>query len=194
MATIIVDIPIAALFTFLFIHAHYQKYSPFSFVDNFLQFRVMLFNKKLGSQANKGTIISYVALCSFICSGFCRLLSTDASGYDLILFDWIALLVFLFILRLIYEFIVIPCTVNKSVLNKNTLNKRPTQMSYNTQQGYTVHYSSYQNQEAGNIQPQQQPQQQPSVPGSIDPAFKFCSQCGTKYNVTDDHCPNCGMQ
>lgn len=192
MFAMLIGIPFTALFTFLFIHAHYQKYSLFSFLDDFLQFRIMLFKKELTNQANKGTIISYVALCSYICIYLLEEVFADIyrSYYGYILGDWISLLVFLFILRLIYEFIVIPCTVNKSVLNKNTLNKRPTQMSYNTQQGYTVHYSSYQNQEAGNIQPQQQP----SVPGSIDPAFKFCSQCGTKYNVTDDHCPNCGMQ
>ncbi len=192
MDTILVGIPFTALFTLLFIHAHYQKYSLFSFLDDFLQFRVMLFKKELANQANKSTIISYIALCSYICSIALENTLADIYRcyYDLILFYLIATFLFLFILRLIYEFIVIPCTVNKSVLNKNTLNKRPTQMSYNTQQGYTVHYSSFQNQEAGNIQPQQQP----SVPGSIDPAFKFCSQCGTKYNVTDDHCPNCGMQ
>lgn len=192
MFAMLIGIPFTALFTFLFIHAHYQKYSLFSFLDDFLQFRIMLFKKELTNQANKGTIISYVALCSYICIYLLEEVFADIyrSYYGYILGDWISLLVFLFILRLIYEFIVIPRTVNKSVLNKNTLNKRPTQMSYNTQQGYTVHYSSYQNQETGNIQPQQQP----SVPGSIDPAFKFCSQCGTKYNVTDDHCPNCGMQ
>lgn len=172
MDTILVGIPITALFTLLFIHAHYQKYSLFSFLDNFLQFRIMLFKKELANQANKGTIIIYVALCSYICSYFLEYALADIYNryYNSILGYFIGLLVFLFILRLIYEFIVIPCTV------KN----RPTHMSY-TQQGYS-------SQETGNMP------QQPHMPGSIDPAFKFCSQCGTKYNATDAHCPKCGMQ
>lgn len=171
MTFILSVIPPIVLFTLLFIHAHYQKYSLFLFMDDFMQFHVMLFNKKLVNRANKGTIISYVALCSFIFSYlFYCYIGALLDEYDNIVGSIKVVLVFLLIVRLIYEFVVIPLT----------LYNQPTHMSY-TQQGYS-------SQEAGNMP------QQPHMPGSIDPAFKFCSQCGTKYNATDAHCPKCGMQ
>lgn len=93
------------------------------------------------------------------------------------------------IIRLIYEFIVIPISVSNSrvqVYQQNVYAGQANQNIPYTQQNYTMP----QNQTASYVQPQQ-PEQ-----GSIAPEsqFKFCSQCGTRYDAVEDNCPNCGMK
>lgn len=183
-------------------------------------FKKKLFNKKVGGyQAGKKLVISHFCLiCFFLIFGIfigIRNAGSDVGyyhGYEVCqsTFDFyletnnlsqlkvlfsdnpfsdsidigtnvflIAIfVVVVLIIRLIYELIIIPIAIDskqKQIYQQNIYAQQVNQSPLNTP--YT-----------------QQPIQPEQVSTAPETQFKFCSQCGTRYDAAKNNCPNCGMK
>lgn len=166
---------ITTLIVFSFIHTNYKKYTLFSTLNEMLMFRKMLFNKKMAYYAGKKIIISHLFIASTV---FIYLIVINNSIYIGDLFAAAVMgLIFVLIIRLIYEFVVIPIVVNNGQAQAYQQNVYMQQTNING---------------LDNISPVQTTQKQESI--APENQFKFCSQCGTRYDMTKDNCPNCGMK
>lgn len=105
----------------------------------------------------------------------------------------VAYIVVVLIIRLIYELIIIPIAMNskqKQTYQQGVYSQQINQSPLNTPYSQT-NYEVPQNQNVTYIQQAIQPEQSPIA---SETQFKFCSQCGTRYDATEDNCPNCGMK
>lgn len=169
--------------SFVFIHMNYKKYPVITKLNEIMLFKKMLFNKKIDNCAGEKTTVSFffliVGYTFFIIVGILYAL-LDSAGIDVG-----ALLISLFIypiIRLIYEYVVIPNTMS----NNETVNY--------SQNAYVQHPLQQSNVTSYQTDINTQSQQTVQNPLPTDNQFKFCSQCGTCYNASDNNCPNCGMQ
>ena len=206
-ASLITALLLATLIVLFFIHANYKKYMLFSTLNEFLMFIKMIINKKMTNCAGKKIIISYLFITSvgfiyvIVISVYARfwwggmkggLYSYDENqSLDLdiqeIFIGVFMALIFVLIIRLIYEFIVIPIAVS----NRQTqvYQQNVSMQQINQQPVQPTNINGLNN--VPTIQTGQQFGQAPIAPES---QFKFCSQCGTRYDVAEDKCPNCGMK
>lgn len=165
-----------AILMFLFVHFNFKSNKLLTTINEYLLFKKYLFNKKLNVVASKKTACSFfyffsVAVFSVPNHGYWRDLvfwnelhywSSDGNGTK-DFFEYILIfLVLLIIIRLIYEFLIIPYLYNRSIQN-----------SYQKNMPY-----------ANNIINNEK--------ANMNADFKFCSQCGTRYSINDTVCPKCG--
>lgn len=178
----------AIILAFVFIHLNYKKYPVFSTLNEIMLFKKMIFNKKFQNCAGKKTTVSFFVIILTIINFIYTLIILYTSGledfedvsFSVIIGNAVLLpIILLLITRLIYEFVIIPIAVS----NNGTTNQQ--QITYVQQQNYVV---------PNQVNVDNQSQQAVQNPVTSDIQFKFCSQCGTRYNASDGKCPNCGMQ
>lgn len=189
MEVLIVLIPPVIISTFIFIHINYKKYPVFTALNDMMMFKKMLFNKKMENCAGKKTTLSFffltfctIFLFNDIVALYFLAISANersATSFSLKLLVIIMPFVQILVTRLIYEFVIIPIAIS----NNGTTNQQ--QITYVQQQNYVV---------PNQVNVDNQSQQAVQNPVTPDNQFKFCSQCGTRYNASDGKCPNCGMQ
>jgi len=195
---ILYAILLAMLTTCFFTHSQYKKNNHVQKIMDILTFKKMIFNKTIYNISPKVVKINFILFMSFTIfwgqDGFWPLYEpmSITHYFGMLLRSIIFWSISVFILRLIFELIVIPlCTENNNATSQNIyLQNFPAQ---------------YQTTNFSNMQPSQQnmcnlTQTQNIVtdnstnPLHSETEYTFCSQCGTRYNITDGKCPNCGMQ
>lgn len=210
------------LIMLLFFHVNYKKNSLFTTLNELFMFQKMLFNKKVSNCAGKKIIISHLLFVSFVfiylvtealylslyqlgihqttSTMFSTMYPEYYTGDSIvseriasIFITFILAVIFVLIIRLIYEFIVIPIALNNKRANMYQQNvymqqvyQQPVNTPY-TQQDYAVPPN-----QVTNISSSEQQSELTSASSEIQ--FKFCSQCGTRYDASKDNCPNCGMK
>lgn len=172
----------AMILSFAFIHINYKKYSLISRLNEVMLFKKMIFNKKLGIRVGKKITVSYFFLNAFFICGIYNVLLLFCIEEETFTPEFLMFFLVFPITRLIYEFIVIPISISNNAAanySQNTYVQSPLQQDYAASRQTNTNNQSQQN-------------AQDSL--SIGDEFKFCSQCGTRYNASDSKCPNCGMQ
>lgn len=176
------------LIMLLFFHVNYKKNTLLTTLNELFMFKKLLLNKKVSNCAGKRIIISHLLFASFtflntvvskiyvsVCLYGTSQGILDSMGYEIytttdvitdISIGFIQAVILVLIVRLIYEFIVIPIALNNNRANM------------------------YQQ----NVYMQQVYQQPEKASTASEIQFKFCSQCGTRYDAAKDNCPNCGMK
>lgn len=159
-------------------------------------FKRNFFNKKYCFPTKSKTVISffYITCTLYIMLSCYLLLLPAADEFTFSETCLIVVLLFMFfsiiemIIRLIYEFLIIPYLYKKQIYQSQpqNINVQPyIQHNQFTQQPtHNMQQQSINNTNIINDQTISTPEEQ---------SFKFCSQCGTKYNITDETCPNCGL-
>lgn len=218
--TIILSIIIIVL---LFFHVNYKKNTLLTTLNELFMFKKLLLNKKVANCAGKKIIISHLLFVSFaflntvvgkiyvsVCLYGTSQGMLESIGSEIytttdviqdIFIGFIQAVILVLIIRLIYEFIVIPIALNNNRANmyqQNIYMQQAYQQSVNTpykQQDYAVPPNQMTNiSGSDNASPIQAEQQSNQTSTSPEIHFKFCSQCGTRYDATEDNCPNCGMK
>lgn len=164
----IILVPVIAML--FFVHFNFKPNKLLTTVNEYLLFRKYFFNKKINVPVNKKVACSffYFFTVAFIC------VPNHAFWQDLVYWShWnsisdfigyiLTFLILLLIIRLIYEFLIIPYLYKRSI--QNTYQKNISYMDNPIYQGTANNMAS---------------------------DFKFCSQCGTRYPVNDTVCPKCG--
>lgn len=184
--------------TFFFIHFNYKKYSIFSTLNDFIMFKKMVFNKRCANCSGKKITLSYFFLIAFsiIYLYLCMLddFIYDYDDFDVfdnvysdlmsLIFLIVFFIIFMLILRLVYEFIVIPISI--FVYEKTNMYQQNAYAQSSLQQYHVVAQSGK--------NAYSQSQQPTNNPISTESQFRFCTQCGTRYNESNGKCPNCGMK
>lgn len=150
------------ILTVVFYHFHFKKYKVLTQINNYMLFKKYLFNKGKPVYVGNKIIVSFYYLTSFCIT--------------LITLFWVRELMFTtkvepinpekilepFLFALIA--FIVTRLIYEFILIPYLHNKKIQQ--YQLQQS---------NQHSNNEQ-----------------SFQFCSQCGTRYNITDEICSNCG--
>lgn len=219
LLTLTTAVLLTILIMFLFFHVNYKKYKLFSTVNEIFMFKKMLFNKKYSNCVGKKIIISHLIFVSvsFIYTvivavyksvftyGEAEIISMHLDSsvtytyMDCIKEILVALLIFIicgFIIRLIYEFIVVSIAVTNSqtqIYQQNVYRQSEPPQQLNTP--YTQQNHTMPSNQVTNSNRPDDADITATGQGltASEAQFKFCSQCGTRYNDTDDKCPNCGM-
>lgn len=191
------------LIMLLFFHVNYKKNTLLTTLNELFMFKKLLLNKKVANCAGKKIIISHLLFVSFaflntvvgkiyvsICLYGTSQGMLESIGSEIytttdviqdIFIGFIQAVILVLIIRLIYEFIVIPIVLNNNQANMYHQN---IYMQQTYQQPISMPYT----------QQEQVEQQSNQTSTSPEIHFKFCSQCGTQYDATEDNCPNCGMK
>lgn len=172
---------VPGILTLLFNYSNFKKSNFLTAINDFLLFKKYLFNKKMSVAVNKVIVLTYFFLFAalFISFSDCTLYSMYFPDYEMdiekifafLLLAFIYLLVVL-VIRLIYEFLIIPIWYQQKVQNVNV--PYVQQPINNAPMNNTV------------------VQNQMPINGAVNTEYKFCSQCGTRYSITESNCPNCG--
>ena len=190
------------LTTFLFSHSHYKRNTFIQKIDDILMFKKMLMNKTINNIKPGVAKANFFLFISITYYQIGVVITEIYKGNGLIeslfsvLIGW---LVFSFILRIIFEFIVIPLSSGSNSIPspnmymQNFPNQYQPNNFANTQPNTTYMQQPQQN-TYNSTQPQTIDPNTGTVPFLNETNFGFCSQCGTRYNLADGTCPNCGMQ
>lgn len=179
--------------TLIFTHCHYKKNKFFSFLDDYLLFKRLLFNKKINYQTSNKVIISHLFFFLFFLYFSILYVAVDSMYFEnigeLLLIAIMSIIIFLFvpslIIRLIYEFLVLPYFHGIQIqqyyaqnmnIQPNMQNNQVMQPASNVTE--TIINTSNTNETNESVSNEQQ--------------FKFCSQCGTRYDINATTCPKCG--
>ncbi|MBD5549143.1 MAG: hypothetical protein HDQ97_17445 [Lachnospiraceae bacterium] len=193
MRILVTPLCTSIIITFVFIHCHFKRYEFIVKLNDYLLFKKNLFNKKQYYPAENKAVISFffltcIKIALFMMTCHLQIEVEKPTFFPDILWVILFLGIIGIIERLIYEFLVIPHSYKKKIYESQLQNINAQPYIQNTQ---------FAQQPIQNIQ-------QPSPTNNViinnqtisipeEQQFKFCSQCGTKYNVTDETCPNCGL-
>lgn len=185
MSFLILIALIATFLSFIFVHMNYRKYAVFTMINELLTFKKMIFNKKKANCAGKKTTVSFFFLINILIFLYSPDIFDLEDNFLEIAGSIFAIIILILILRLIYEFVVIPISVS----NHGTANAYQQNTYMQMQPPLQQNYSVTQNE----INIHNQPQQISTNQIPTETSFQFCSQCGTRYNASESKCPNCGM-
>lgn len=172
---------VPGILTLLFYYSNFKKSNFLTAINDFLLFKKYLFNKKMSVAVNKVIVLTYFFIFAavFISFSDCTMYSMFFDKYGIgiteifvFLFLMLIYLLVVLVIRLIYEFLVIPMWYQHKMQNVN--------MPYVQQ---PINNAPMNNVVVQNQMP---------VSGNMNAEYKFCSQCGTRYSITESNCPNCG--
>lgn len=185
---------VSLIITLIFIHCHFKKYEFLSKINDYLLFKKNFFNKKHYFPVENKTVISFFFLTGmdivlFIMTCHVNIIHIGSILFDNILSIFIFLFIIEIIIRLIYEFLIIPHLYKKQVYQSQVQDISTQLYMQNTQfTQQPVHDMQQQSVNNANIMNNQ------TIFASEEQSFKFCSQCGTRYDATKNTCPNCGLK
>ncbi|MBD5502669.1 MAG: hypothetical protein HDR09_02635 [Lachnospiraceae bacterium] len=192
MRILVTPLCTSIIITLVFIHCHFKKYGLLSKLDDYLLFKKNVFSRKHYFPVENKIVISFFFLTAMNIVFFivgCYVNMIDTMQIDVILFGFGFFSILEIIERVIYEFIVVPHSYKKKIYESQLQNINAQPYIQNTQFAkqpiQDIQQSSATNNEIINNQ---------ITSTSEEQQFKFCSQCGTKYNITDEKCPKCGLQ
>ena len=183
--------------TLVFVHCHYKKYNLFTSLNDYLLFKKMLFNKKINYQPSNKSIIShtffflfflYLSLLTFFNIAL-EIVEDDGIVFTFLFLVMVFIGLFILpvlIIRVIYEFIVLPYCHSLLIQQYYAQNMN---MQPNMQNNQVIQNPVSSTTEVPLSTPTYN---QTNIPIHNGQQYKFCSQCGTKYDISATNCPNCG--